>query len=126
MIYTTSSGSLARTRRFLESMKDDRIFSNLDSYGRQGVDRLAAATPIETGETAHSWEYVVTHSKGYHELAFYNTHVENGYVNVAIILQYGHGTGTGGWVEGIDYINPALRPLFDKIVEDLWRQVTNA
>lgn len=124
MISRTSSGSFDKTKKFLNLMESGRIFNVLDRYGRQGVDLLSNATPRDTGKAADSWEYEVTHSKDKHILSFSNTDNEGG-VNVAIILQYGHGTGTGGYVEGIDYINPALRPLFDKIVEDVWRQVRN-
>ena len=84
---------------------------------------LASATPVETGETANSWHYEVERGGGGARLVFTNTHINKG-VNIAIILQYGHGTGTGGWVEGRDYINPAIQPVFDKIVESLWREVT--
>lgn len=125
MVHVTSIGSFAKMNKFLEAMKSERIFNVMDSYGRRGVDLLSSATPIDTGDTAASWEYEVKHQNGRHTLAFYNTNVEGG-VNVAIILQYGHGTGTGGYVEGIDYINPTLRPLFDKLADDLWREVTNA
>lgn len=121
----TSSGDYKDTKRFLNAMRDNTIFGILDSYGARGVDLLSSATPIETGLTAHSWEYAVEHSDGRHILSWNNTHEHNG-VNIAVILQYGHGTGTGGYVEGIDYINPALRPLFDKLVEDIWKAVTNA
>jgi hypothetical protein len=100
------------------------MFSVLDRYGREGVRILSSATPKETGETAHSWEYKVTHQVGKHTISWSNTHKEDG-VNIAVIIQYGHGTGTGGYVEGIDYINPALRPLFDRIADDIWRQVRN-
>lgn len=125
MISATATGSYENTIRFLEKMKSDSIFRALDRYGPVGVRYLSEATPKETGETAHSWTYKVSHGKGKHILSFNNTHEEGG-VNIAVILQYGHGTGTGGYVEGIDYINPALRPLFDKIVSDVWREVTNA
>lgn len=105
-------------------MKSNRIFNVLDHYGRIGVNLLSSVTPRETGETANSWEYTVTHKVGRHAVNFHNTHVEDG-INIAIIIQYGHGTGTGGFVEGIDYINPVIRPLFEKILDDVWRQVTN-
>lgn len=126
MISIKSFGSFDHMKAFLESLDDNKAFGVLDKYGQVGVDLLASATPIETGETAHDWGYTVTHTKnGHHILGWHNTHVEDG-VNIAVILQYGHGTGTGGYVEGIDYINPALRPLFDKIIEDIWREVANA
>lgn len=125
MVYATSSGSFEKTIKFLEFMKTNKIFSILDRYGAVGVSALSSATPRETGETANSWDYEVIHGNGKHAIHWFNTHEDNG-VNIAIILQYGHGTGTGGYVEGIDYINPALRPIFDKILDDIWRQVSNA
>jgi hypothetical protein len=125
MVYATSSGSWKKTEDFLRFMQQERMYNVLDHYGRVGVDLLAAATPIDTGETAQSWGYQIgNNGRGRHSISWYNTHRE-GRVNIAIILQYGHGTGTGGWVEGRDYINPAIRPLFDKIVEDIWKQVRN-
>ena len=124
MIYRTSHGDFKKTTKFLEFMKSGDVFDNLDKYGRQGVDALSSATPRDTGETAQSWGYKVSHNKGYYAIDWFNTHKE-GAVNIAVIIQYGHGTGTGGWVEGRDYINPVIRPLFDRIVEDIWRQVTN-
>lgn len=102
----------------------NRVFNVLDKYGRMGADLLSKATPRDTGETAGSWTYRVTHSTGRHAINWYNTHIEDG-VNIAVILQYGHGTGTGGYVQGIDYINPVMRPLFQQIADDVWRQVTN-
>ena len=124
MISATDSGSFTKTMKFLELMQSNRIFNVLEHYGREGVDILRRATPRETGETGESWEYKVVHQNGRHILSWGNTHVEDG-VNIAVIIQYGHGTGTGGYVEGIDYINPALRPLFQRILDDIWRQVTN-
>lgn len=125
MFHVSSSGPYDKTKAYLERLKGDKVFDVLDSYGQLGVTALASATPVETGLTAESWGYEVSHSPGRHILSWHNTHEHNG-VNIAIILQYGHGTGTGGYVEGIDYINPALRPLFDKMTEDIWREVTNA
>jgi hypothetical protein len=100
------------------------MFSNLDHYGRVGVSALAKATPSETGETANAWRYEISRKRGRVTINWINDHVDDG-VNVAVIIQYGHGTGTGGYVEGRDYINPAMRPVFDQIAQDVWRQVTN-
>ena len=125
MIGRSSSGSFAKTTKFLETLQSGKIFHNLEHYGRVGVDALSRATPLETGKAANSWTYQVTRSKGRVSIFWVNTNVEGG-VNVAVILQYGHGTGTGGYVQGRDYINPAIRPVFDKILDDVWRQVTNA
>lgn len=124
MLRISGSGSFAKTTAFLEKLQSGRMFANLDHHGRAGVDALASATPRDTSLAANSWGYQVSKSKGRVSISWFNTDVEGG-VNVAVILQYGHGTGTGGWVEGRDYINPAMRPVFDKILDDIWRQVTN-
>ena len=97
----------------------------LDKYGHAGVSALAGATPMESGKTANSWTYEIETKGGYSTITFLNTNVNNG-VNIALILQYGHGTGTGGWVEGRDYINPAIRPVFDKLADDAWKEITSA
>lgn len=125
MIKVTSIGSFKDTEKFLHYLQSDKPYSNFPAYGREGVDRLASATPIETGETAHSWGSQVGTSGGTHSISWFNTHTHNG-VHIATILQYGHGTGTGGYVPGRDYINPAMQPLFDKIVNEVWRGVTSA
>lgn len=103
-----------------KAVRKDTIF---DKYGRAGVAALSSATPIETGLAAQSWYYEVEQSSSSVRIVFSNSDVENGFP-VAIMLQYGHGTGTGGWVEGRDYINPAIQPIFDKIAEDAWKEVT--
>ena len=89
------------------------------------MSALAAATPLESGKTASSWTYEIQNGASGSRITFSNTHINNG-VNIAIILQYGHGTGTGGWVEGRDYINPAIRPVFDNIADAVWKEVTRA
>jgi hypothetical protein len=125
MISAASTGSFNKTTKFLTTMESGEIFRTLDRYGRMGVDALSSATPRDTGETANSWFYEVTRGgKGKYYLRWGNTHVEDG-VNIAVIIQYGHGTGTGGYIQGIDYINPAMRPVFNKISEDIWRGVKN-
>lgn len=88
------------------------------------MQALSSATPIESGETANSWYYKINRTKESVSITFHNSNIQNG-VPIAIILQYGHGTGTGGWVEGRDYINPAIQPIFDKIAEDAWKEVTS-
>ncbi len=123
MIKFRHKGDFSKLTRFLERAKAAVRQSDLDKYGRAGVAALASATPVESGLTANSWYYEVTHSNESAEITFYNSNVNNG-VSIAIILQYGHGTGTGGWVEGKDYINPAIQPLFDKIANDAWKEVT--
>ena len=93
-------------------------------YGREGVAALSAATPKDSGLTAASWDYEITHNGKETTIAFTNSNVRNG-VNIAIILQYGHGTRNGGYVAGRDYINPAIQPIFDKMANEAWREVTN-
>lgn len=124
MIYATSTGDFKKTTSFLEFLKSGKMYDVLNGYGRQGVDALSSATPVDTGETAHSWGYQVEHTKSHASISWFNTHRE-GNVNIAVIIQYGHGTGTGGYIAGRDYINPAIRPIFDKILTDVWRQVIN-
>lgn len=123
MISFRQKGDFSKLNRFLERAKAAARLSVLDKYGREGVAALASATPVDSGETASSWYYEIEHSNGSATITFNNSHVNKG-VPIAIILQYGHGTGTGGWVEGRDYINPAIQPIFDKIVDAAWKEVT--
>ena len=123
MIRFRQKGDFSKTMQFLVKAKKGVKLSDLDKYGREGVAALASATPVDTGETANSWYYEIVHENGTITITFNNSHIQNG-VPIAVILQYGHGTGTGGWVEGRDYINPAIQPLFDKIAENAWREVT--
>lgn len=124
MITFRSKGDFSKTIRYLEKVKNAKINSIFDKYGQDGVAALASATPVDSGETANSWNYKVEIQNGSATISFYNTHVNQG-VPIAIILQYGHGTGTGGWVKGRDYINPAIQPIFDKIVNEAWKEVTS-
>lgn len=121
----SSSGNFKRTEKFLKSLSEGDNFKALDKFGRQGVAALAAATPVESGETAAAWDYVITRSRKNWTIAFTNSHMA-GTVPVAILLQYGHGTGTGGYVQGRDYINPAIQPVFDQIADEAWKAVTSA
>jgi len=124
MIKATSPGSFDKTTKYLEYLKSGDMYKSLEVYGRRGVDALASATPRDTGETAKSWGYEIFRGKRLVGISWHNTYqVDN--VPIAIIIQYGHGTGTGGYVQGIEYINPAIRPIFDAILEDVWRQVSN-
>ena len=116
-------GDFSNLTRFLERAKEVVHMGDLDKYGRAGVEALASATPVDSGETANSWYYEITNSNGSAKITFNNSNIQNG-VPIAIILQYGHGTGTGGWVEGRDYINPAIQPMFDEIANNAWREVT--
>ena len=123
MITFRQKGDLSKVTRHLERLKEVARLGILDKYGREGVAALASATPVESGETANSWYYEIVRSNGSVSIRFLNSNIQNG-VPIAIILQYGHGTGTGGWVQGRDYINPAIQPIFDRIANDLWREVT--
>lgn len=123
MITFRHKGNFSKTHRYLERVKEAINLGFFDKYGREGVAALASATPVESGETAAAWGYEITHGRESITLTFNNSHVNQG-VPIAIILQYGHGTGTGGWVQGRDYINPAIQPIFDKIADDAWREVT--
>lgn len=123
MITFRQKGDFSKLTSYLEKVKGVVNLSALDKYGRAGVAALASATPVDTGLTANSWYYKIENNNGTAKLSFHNSNIQNG-VPIAIILQYGHATGTGGWVEGRDYINPALRPIFDQIANDAWREVT--
>ena len=123
MISFRQKGDFSKTMNFLVKSKKGVKLSDLDKYGREGVAARASVTPVDTGETANSWYYEIVRGNGTISITFNNSHIQNG-VPIAVILQYGHGTGTGGWVEGRDYINPAIQPLFDKIAENAWREVT--
>lgn len=124
MISFRQKGDFSRLTNYFEKVKEAARLSILDKYGREGVAALASATPVESGKTADSWYYEVKRQNGSATISFYNSNVNEG-VPIAIILQYGHGTGTGGWVEGRDYINPAIQPIFDKIVNNAWKEVTS-
>lgn len=122
MIKIKQQGDFKKTSVFLEQLKRGVRESTLRKYGEAGVKALSSATPVDTGLTAASWRYELEHTKQSATLSFYNTNVQNG-VQIAIILQYGHGTGTGGWVQGRDYINPAIQPVFDELAEKAWKEV---
>ena len=119
-----ASGSYSGTTTWLQRLGRMSIEQQLARYGAKGVKALASSTPVETGKTASSWSYSVTRKGDTWILSWENTNVVRG-VPIAIILQYGHVTGTGGWVQGRDYINPAIRPLMDEIAEGVWRTVKN-
>ena len=123
MISFRQKGDFSKVTKFLEKAKESVHLGVLDKYGREGVAALASATPIDTGLTAKSWYYTIENKNGVATLSFNNSNIQNG-VPIAIILQYGHGTRNGGWVQGRDYINPTIQPLFDKIADAAWREVT--
>ena len=125
MINFKQKGDFSKLTGFLERAKESVKIGDLDKFGRAGVEALSSATPVNTGKTANSWYYEIENKNGVATISFNNSNIQNG-VPIAIILQYGHGTGTGGWVEGRDYINPAIRPIFDEIAENAWREVTKS
>ena len=123
MISFRQKGDFSKLSSYLERAKEAAKLGVLDKYGAQGVAALSSATPVDTGLTASSWSYKIERGNGSVSIVFNNSNIQNG-VPIAIILQYGHGTGTGGWVEGRDYINPAIQPVFDQIAESAWEEVT--
>lgn len=125
MFSLKTSKGFPKTDRFFKKILSVPDLSEFNKYGERGVEALAANTPEDTGTTANSWVYEVTKENGQVRVSFFNTNVNKG-VNIAIILQYGHGTGTGGYVQGRDYINPAVRPIFDEMAESAWKEVKNA
>lgn len=125
MIVLKNKGDFSKTTNFLKRITKLDYKSILSKYGKMGVDALAKATPIDTGLTASSWSYEIVEDDGGATIYWKNSNVVKG-VSIAVILQYGHGTGTGGYVEGIDYINPALRSIFEGIADDAWKEVTGS
>ena len=123
MISFRQKGDFSKATSFLEKAKEVVRIGDLDKYGREGVAALASATPVDTGQTASSWYYEIVNRNGSATITFNNSNIQNG-VPIAIILQYGHGTRNGGWVQGRDYINPAIQPIFDKIADEAWKEVT--
>ena len=123
MISFRQKGDFSKLSGYLERLKSKAYLSILDKYGKQGVAALSSATPVDTGVTAASWSYKIEHTKERSTLSFFNSNIQNG-IPIAVILQYGHGTGTGGWVQGRDYINPAIQPIFDEIANEAWKEVS--
>lgn len=122
MISFRQKGDFSKLTTFLEKAKEVVNIGDLDKYGKAGVAALASATPVKTGKTANSWYYTIENKKDTVSITFNNSNIQNG-VPIAIILQYGHGTRNGGWVEGRDYINPAIQPIFDEIANRAWEEV---
>ena len=123
MITFRQKGDFSKTYRYLQKAQHGINLRDLERFGQAGVAALSSATPIDSGTTASSWYYKITQEKNSVVIGFYNSNIQNG-VPIAIILQYGHGTGTGGWVQGRDYINPAIQPIFDEMANEAWREVT--
>ena len=123
MIKFENKGDFSKTTNFLTNLKRSKLVKDLDKFGRKGVEALKSMTPINTGLTANSWYYEIIEEKNSTKINFCNSNIQNG-VPIAVILQYGHGTRNGGWVEGRDYINPARQPIFDDIANNAWKEVT--
>lgn len=124
MIRIKQRGNFNNTERFFKRAQKMDFFRNLEKYAREGVTALASATPVDSGETAASWDYEIQKGNGKISIYWTNSNINDG-VPIAVILQYGHGTNGGGYVQGRDYINPAIRPIFDKIAENAWKEVTS-
>lgn len=124
LIYFSHRGDFSKTFKFLNHILNKDYLNILEKYGRLGVERLEEYTPKNTGHTSESWNYEITHGKDRTSISWINTNVNN-HVNIALILQYGHATRNGGWVEGIDYINPALKPIFDAMAKEAWEEIVN-
>lgn len=125
MISFRSRGDWKRTEKMLKKSLDRNYRAILEKYGQKGVLALTSATPFDTGLTAASWDYEIIQNAGSLSVVWFNTNVQKGYCNIAIILQYGHGTRNGGYVEGRDYINPALQPIFDELADAAWKEITS-
>lgn len=125
MFSFSSTGDWSKTVAFLQKMQKLNVDVVLNSAGAKGVAALGRATPKESGLAASSWTYEIKKTSSGIEIGWKNTDVENGF-KVALMIQYGHGTGTGGYIQGRDYINPAMRPIFDEIAETVWKAVTSA
>lgn len=123
MISFSNTGDFSKTLNFLGTASKGLKMSDLRKYGQEGVDALSRNTPVDSGKTANSWNYKIITEKGKTTIAWCNDNVVNN-TPIAVILQYGHGTKNGGWVQGRDYINKAIRPVFDKMVDLAWKEVT--
>lgn len=123
MITFTEKGSFNKTERYLNRLKTADLFAVLEKYGSLGVNALSNATPVDTGLTSQSWYYTIERKKGSYSIIWHNRNQVNG-TPIAILLQYGHGTRNGGYVQGRDYINPAIQPIFDQIAAAAWKEVT--
>lgn len=124
-ITITHRGNFNKVQKFLNRVRNREYLNVLDKYGQIGVEALSKATPVDSGKTASSWTYEIDRTSDKTTISWLNTNVNQG-VNIAVILQYGHGTGNGGYVRGRDYINPAMRPIFDSIAEEAWKEVSSA
>ena len=119
-----TKGSFENTNKFFKKMSQKNIFKSLDKYGEEGVAALTASTPVDTGKTASSWSYEIRKTNSSISIVWKNSNIVDG-VPIAVVIQYGHGTATGGYVQGVDYINPALQPIFERISKEIWKEVTD-
>lgn len=119
-------GSFKNTEKFLKKAEKTDFFAHLEKFGEMGVEALRSATPVDSGLTADSWGYEIRKTADDCAIYWTNSNEQKGYFNVALHLQMGHGTRNGGWVEGRDYINPAIQPIFDQIAEDCWRELAHS
>ena len=124
-IQIKQTGDFSKIEKFIYEMRKKKYFKVLDGIAQEGVDALRYATPFDTGETANAWRYELEYDRNSYKIIYHNDNIQ-GPVNVAVILQYGHATRGGGYVQGIDYINPALRPVFQHIVDAAWKVVTSS
>ena len=122
MVKLSSRGDFSKTTKFLQDIDPHFVYNRLDKYGQLGVEALRVATPKDTGKTADSWDYTITVGKERASITWTNSNTKNG-IPIALLIQYGHGMPHGGYVQGIDYINPALKPIFDAITDSLWKEV---
>lgn len=122
MITFKQKGSFRHTEQFFKRAKSRELYQRVEKYARDGVTALSAATPMDSGTTAKSWNYEIRFGRGTVNIYWTNSNLSDG-IPVAILIQYGHGTRNGGYVQGVDYINPALRPIFDQIADSVWREV---
>lgn len=125
VIEMRQKGEFKKTMKWLQWLKKLQFYSSLDKYGRLGIEALANATPKDTGATAAAWRYNIEKTRSGVTIGWTNDEVDNGTFKVALMLQYGHGTKDGSWVKGIDYINPALRPVFEAMGDEIWEEVTS-
>ena len=123
MLEITQKGNFNNVTRYLNRLKEGQRYAVLNKYGSLGVAALSNATPIDSGATAAGWYYSIVSRRGYYSIRWHNSNVRDG-IPIAVLIQYGHGTGTGGYVQGRDYIMPAMRPIFDRIAAEAWREVT--
>lgn len=124
VITVTHKGNYDKTTRFLNGLRQKRYINILNEYGKRGVEALSAATPVDTGVTAGSWSYDVHSTPTGYEISWSNSSQNKG-ISIVILNQYGHATRNGGWVKGVDFINPAIQPIFEKMADEIWREVND-